>query len=78
VRPGREQSKESTREKKRAKRASHTLGVCEIMKKQGNEIALEPLPGSLNFLDAIARILDADFFEAAREQMDASERPDLE
>jgi hypothetical protein len=48
------------------------------MKKQGNEVTMDPLPGSLNFMDAIAKILDADFFEAALEQMDASERPDLE
>ncbi|MEA2162313.1 MAG: hypothetical protein QOK37_440 [Thermoanaerobaculia bacterium] len=45
------------------------------MKSRETEISTEQLPGSLNFFEVIAKILDGDFFEAAREQLAASEQP---
>jgi hypothetical protein len=46
------------------------------MKKQGNEVTMDPLPGSLNFMEVIAKILDGDFLEAALDELAASERPE--
>jgi antitoxin VapB len=46
--------------------------------RRGNEIILEPLPDTWDWLDAIKGRLDSDFVEAALEQPEPTERPDLE
>jgi antitoxin VapB len=48
------------------------------IKKRGKEIILEPLPDSWSWLDAITGTLDKDFVEAAQEQPQATERPEIE
>ncbi len=48
------------------------------IRKRGKEIILEPLPDTWAWLDAIKGRLDSDFVEAALEQPEPAERPDLE
>ena len=48
------------------------------IRRRGKEIILEPLPDTWAWLDAIKGKLDADFVEAALDQPEPTERPDLE
>jgi antitoxin VapB len=48
------------------------------LKKRGQQIIMEPIPESWDWLDAIAGTLDQDFLDAALEQPDAAERPELD
>jgi antitoxin VapB len=47
------------------------------IRRRGRAIVLEPVPGSWGWLDALAGEVDADFVAAAREQPEATERPEL-
>ena len=48
------------------------------LKKRGRQIIMEPVPETWDWLDAIAGTLDQDFLDAAREQPDEAERPELD
>lgn len=49
-----------------------------LLKRRGRQIIMEPIPETWDWLDAIAGTLDQDFLEAAQEQPDAAERPELD
>jgi antitoxin VapB len=48
------------------------------LKKRGQQIIMEPVPETWDWLDAIAGTLDQDFLDAVREQPAAAERPELD
>jgi antitoxin VapB len=48
------------------------------IRREGNAIILEPVPETWGWLKAIAGTLDEDFVEAANEQPQQAERPDLD
>ncbi|HYM61939.1 MAG TPA: type II toxin-antitoxin system VapB family antitoxin [Thermoanaerobaculia bacterium] len=48
------------------------------LRRRGKTIILEPIPDTWSWLDAIAGTLDKDFVDAAQEQPQAAERPELE
>jgi antitoxin VapB len=48
------------------------------LKKRGQQIIMEPVPENWDWLDAIAGTLDQDFLDAALEQPEPAERPELD
>jgi antitoxin VapB len=54
--------------------ASDTVRI----RRQGDAVILEPIPGDWAWLDSIAQKLDRDFVEAASEQPDEQVRPALD
>jgi antitoxin VapB len=48
------------------------------IRRHGAAVVLEPIPADWGWLDALAGPLDADFREAAEEQPERQERPELD
>jgi antitoxin VapB len=48
------------------------------LQKRRQQIIMEPIPETWDWLDAIAGTLDQDFLDAVLEQPDATERPELD
>ena len=48
------------------------------LKKRGQQIIMEPIPETWDWLDAIAGTLDQDFLDAALEKPATPERPELD
>ena len=61
----------------RLPRAFRVDGQEVRIRRRGRAIVLEPVPESWEWLDALAGKVDEDFVSAAREQPEATERPEL-
>ncbi len=61
----------------RLPRAYRVDGREVRIRRRGRAIVLEPVPNSWEWLDAVAGEVDEDFVSAAREQPEATERPEL-
>jgi len=48
------------------------------IRRHGNAVILEPIPKNWDWLDAIVGKVDADFVQAANEQPEHQERPELD
>jgi len=61
----------------RLPRAFRVDGREVRIRRRGRAIVLEPVPESWEWLDALAGEVDEDFVSAVREQLEATERPEL-
>ena len=62
----------------RLPRAFRVDGREVRIRRRGRAIVLEPVPESWGWLDALVDEVDDDFVSAAREQPEATERPELD
>ncbi|MGH9201988.1 MAG: antitoxin [Vicinamibacterales bacterium] len=62
----------------RLPRAFRVEGREVRIRRRGRAIVLEPVPESWEWLDALVDEVDDDFVSAAREQPEATERPELD
>jgi antitoxin VapB len=62
----------------RLPRAFRVDGREVRIRRRGRAIVLEPVPESWEWLDALVGEVDDDFVSAAREQPEATERPELD
>jgi antitoxin VapB len=62
----------------RLPRAFRVDGREVRIRRRGRAIVLEPVPESWEWLDALVDEVDDDFVSAAREQPEATERPELD
>lgn len=62
----------------RLPRAFRVDGREVRIRRRGRAIVLEPVPESWEWLDALVGEVDADFVTAVREQLEATERRDLD
>jgi antitoxin VapB len=62
----------------RLPRAFRVDGREVRIRRRGRAIVLQPVPESWEWLDALVDEVDDDFVSAAREQPEATERPELD